>query len=321
MKPTRQQLGLDTALTDVSTAYIQSATNYISGKIFPKVDVMLQAGRYKTYDKGDMLRVETKPRAPGTRLAQGGYNTDWGNYFCDVAGLGLPITDQALANEVAPTNLFNDGTAYLTQQNLMYRDLITLNAFYKTGVWASDWTPTTKWGTAGADPIVDMTAQIEVISARTGMPSSGMTVTLSADTWAKLKNHPVIIERVKAGGTNGNPAMGLLSALAMLLEVKEVLVARAVYNSAVEGATASVSYIATANAALITYAPPTPSLLTPSAGYMFNWAGLEGIGSEGTRMSRYWDEKTKSYALEIESAIQPNLVSVDCGVFLHTLYA
>ena len=312
-------LHIDGPLTDVSTAYIQSQTNYVAGKVFPQVNVQKQSDVYFVYDKADFLRVEAKPRAPGSRVAQAGYKVSNSPYYAKVVGLGKAISDQDMANTDAPQNLEADAAKYLSQQLLLKKDLDFLSTYFKTGVW-TDATPSTKWGTAGTDPIVDITTQIEVISARTGIASQDMTVTIAADAWAKMKNHPAVLERVKYSGSNLVPAKASTQAVASALEVKEVIVTRAVYNSAVEGATGSFGYMATANALLITYAPSEASLLTPSAGYLFNWSGLLGSGSAGIRMSKYWEDNTRSWQIEGEMAYDMKVVSTDCGVFMHTLY-
>ena len=103
--------------------------------------------------------------------------------------------------------------------------------------------------------------------------------------------------------------------LAEAFDVDKVLVSKAVYNSAQEGATDSFSFVV-GNNALLCYAAPSPGLMVPSAGYIFPWQGLAG-NAEGVRISSIpmpWlgqgTERT-----EAEMAFDMQAVGLDLGVF------
>jgi hypothetical protein len=82
----------------------------------------------------------------------------------------------------------------------------------------------------------------------------------------KLVDHPDFIDRTKYGQTAPNPAMATRRIIAEILELEEVLVMDAVYNTAAEGATESNAFIGGLSAALF-YRPRNAGLMTPSAGY------------------------------------------------------
>jgi hypothetical protein len=108
------------------------------------------------------------------------------------------------------------------------------------------------------------------ISREVNMPNR---LTLGAQVYDTLLDHPDIIDRIKYGQANvGQPAIVNRTTLAALFEVDSVLVAEAIQNTAAENATAGAAADESTasivgNHALLSYAPPAPSVLLPSAGY------------------------------------------------------
>ena len=133
------------------------------------------------------------------------------------------------------------------------------------------------WDYATASPITDIRHAKTQARLNSGgfVPNIGV---FSRPVFDKLVDHPDFIDRTKYGQTAPNPAMATRRIIAEILELEEVLVMDAVYNTAAEGATESNSFIGGTSAALF-YRPRNPGLMTPSAGYTFNWTGL--IGSTG----------------------------------------
>lgn len=119
--------------------------------------------------------------------------------------------------------------------------------------------------------------------------------------------------RVDRGQTQG-PALVMRQTLAALFELEEVLVMDAIENTAREGAAGAYSFIGGKHALLV-YAPPSPSLMVPSAGYTFSWSGLLGAGQMGSRIKRFRMEHLASDRIEVETAFDQKLVSADLGFF------
>lgn len=317
--PNRSMLHVNRPLTDVSTAYIQSADNFIATKVFPTVNVQKQSDLYEVYDKGDFLRIEAKPRAPGTESAGAGFKLSQVPYYCKVEALHKDIAEQDRVNQDDPINLDSDTTEYLTQQLLMRREQLFFSTFFKPSIWYDDFTPATLWDATGSTPFEDLELQIQKITSQTGQSPADMTLTLSPDVWAVLKNHPEFIDRVKGMGSNMNPARGMLNAAATILEIKQIVVGRGIYNSAPEGAAPVTGYLATPKCGLLTYAPPSGSLKKPSAAYVFNWAGLVGAGVSGSRMKKFWIDEREADRIEAEMAFDMKLISSDAGIYLENV--
>ena len=128
--------------------------------------------------------------------------------------------------------------------------------------------------------------------------------------FTELKNNSDVLDRIKYT-QQGTATEGLL---ASLLGLEEVLVARAIRNTANEGATASYSRIYGASNALLAYAPKTPSLMHPSLGYTFTWSGYQG-SNQGQRVSRFRMDHLRSDRIEMEMAYDQKLVSSSLGFF------
>ena len=309
--PTRSQIHVDRALTDVSVSFIQDARNFIAMKVFPQVRVRKQSDLFFVYDRGDLLRIDTQKRAPGSESAGSGFRIASDSYFANVYALHKDVADQDRDNADEPINLHIDSTEFLMQDIMMRLEVDWFDTFFAPSIWGADFTPGTLWDVVNSVPIEDISAQIEVITSQTGVSPLDMTFTVSPDVWQVLRNHPEVVDRIKHTQT------GIVTEqiLAALLGIKEVLIGRGIRNTAVEGATPVVGYIAAVKDALLTYAPASPSLKKPSAGYTFVWIGRSGTGANGPLVKRFRIEERESDRIETSMSWDQKLVSADSGVF------
>jgi len=128
-----------------------------------------------------------------------------------------------------------------------------------------------------------------------------------------LVDHPDIVGRLDRGQTTG-AAQANRESLAALFEVEHVHIMDAIQNTAKEGLTAAHSLIGGKHA-LLSYAPPTPGIMTPSAGYTFSWTGLLGNTANGMRVKRFRQDALESDRIEIDMAYDQKRVSEDLGYF------
>tara|TARA_R110000824_G_scaffold55027_5_gene151627 strand:+ start:8274 stop:9254 length:981 start_codon:yes stop_codon:yes gene_type:complete len=315
--PTRSDVHVNAPLTNVSIAYLQDDTKFISSSCFPLIGVPKQSDLYFQYDQGDFLRSEAKLRAPGTESAGAGYDLTTASYSADVFALHKDVADQIRQNADAPLNMDADATKFLTQQMLIKRDRDWATNFFSDATattWTGsnaggggDITPGTKWDAANATPIQDIETQADSVEAKTGFRAN--TLVLGVDAYQALKNSADVVDRIRYTQT------GVVTEdiLAAVLGMKKVLIARAVYNSALQGATDSISHIYTGDRALLLYVPDSPSLMHPSAGYTFAWTGYQGSGPDGQRVSRFRMDQLRSDRIEMEMAYDQKQVSSVLG--------
>lgn len=231
------------------------------------------------------------------------------------------VDDQIRANADAPLNLDRDATEWVSQQMMLDREKRWVNSYFKTGVWTTDLTGVAaapgagqflRWDDANSTPVEDVTGAAVTMMQATGYKPN--TLVLNPLVYNALKNNADIIDRIKY------TQRGVVTTdiLASLFDVDRVMVANAVENSAAEGATDAIDFIATTKGALLVYANPRPSILTPSAGYTFGWTGYFGAGNGGQRIKRFRMEQLASDRIEGELAIDPKLVASDLGIFFTT---
>jgi len=92
-------------------------------------------------------------------------------------------------------------------------------------------------------------------------------------------------------------------------------------DAAAQDAAATYDFIADTKSVLIGYAPPSPSLMVPSAGYTFTWNGYLAGNAEGIRIKNFRMEHIASDRVEGEMTYDMKVVAPDMGIFLNTVVA
>lgn len=325
--PTQADLHINMPLTNVSVAYMQSADSYIADKIFPKVPVKKQSDLYFKYSKSDWRRTDVKRRAPGTETPGVGWAMSSDSYFCHVYGVHKDIADQERANADSVFNMDRDATEFITNQQLLKRDIDWTASYFRTGVWATERTgaaasPGTgqfkQWDQAGSDPVGDVARWMIEFRKQSGFAPN--VAILGANVMVALKQHPDIIDRIKY------TQRGIVTEdlIATLFDIDELYVSYATVASgpqmndaAQQDAAATYDFIGGSTSVLFAYAPPSPSLQTPSAGYTFTWNGYLGGNSEGVRIKRFRMEHIASDRIEAEQTYDMKVVCPDMGLFLN----
>jgi len=324
-QPHSNQVHVNSLLSNVSIAYLQSMDHFIADKVFPILPVSKQSDIYPVYTKNDWLRDEARERADATESSGSGYNiVNTNTYYSKVYAHHKDIGEQIRSNADSTFNLDRDATEFVTRILAIRRERVFATNYMTTGLWGTDIT-----GVAGApgagearqwsdytnsDPIADLTTGTTTILQNTGfMPN---TLVLGWQVFAKLKDHPDVVDRIKYTTAESVTT----DMLAKYFGVERVVVAKAVYASNVEGETAAYSFI-TGKSALLTYSAPRPSLLAPSAGYMFAWNGLLGQGAGNLRIKKFAMDKEAADRVEGEMAFDFKLTGSDLGYYFTSIVA
>lgn len=326
-QPTAGDVHVSRPLTNLSVAFIQSASHFVADKVFPVVPVQKQADRYYVFDRAYFNRDEMQKRAPGTESAGTGYKIDsTPSYFCDIWALHHDIPDPVRANADSPLSPDRNAVQLLTQKALIRREKLWVSQWFKTGVWDNEVSGVNaeqagegeviQWNDQSSTPIEDVRRARTAILKETGFEPN--TLVLGRETEDALLEHPDIIDRIKYGQTPGAPAQANTEVLAKLFGVDRVLTSRAIENTAAEGVSASHSFIAGKHA-LLCYVPPEPGLEIPSAGYTFAWTGLLGAEALGARVKQFRMEHLEADRTEIEMAFDMRLVSSALGYFFKSI--
>lgn len=340
-QPTVSDVHVNVPLTNMSIAYIQSQNAFRAAEIFPMIPVQKISDKYFYYTKDYFFTNEAKIRVDGTESEGTGYGIDSSNsYSCDVYSLHKDLGDMVMQNADSPLNMQRDATLFLTQKLLLAREKEFVDTFFNETVWGSSTaaTPnavahaslTAGYGTPASalcywddytysTPIKDVRHYKVAMAQSTGFTPN--TLVMGPLVFETLAQHPDVLERVKYGGAPGSPAVVTEQALAQVLGIDRVVVPMAVLNSSLEGtATASYDFMYGKHA-LLCYSNPSPSLLTPSAGYTFGWQGyLQGSGMGGAggwfAVRDFRIEPRRAMRVEAEMAMDMKLVCSDLGIFM-----
>lgn len=301
-KPTYQMEHIDVALTNLSVAYTPSG--FIADQVFPNVPVQKISDLYFIYTKADWLRREADVRAPGTRAARGDYGLSTSNYVCVERAIAKAVPDEIVANADSPLRPLEDATRWCTTQIQLQVESVVAGKAFGSG-WSSSVTPGTLWSNDASDPLGDLETGMSTVVGAIGLEAN--TGVVGRGLWRYLKNHPDIVDRIKYSAGPNSPAIVTVQAVAALVGVEKLLVGIAIEETGREGATSSLAYI-WGNHMLLAYVTGGPSLLAPSAGYIFNY--------QQRQVSRFREEQERADVVEARQSWDVRNVAADAAYFI-----
>jgi hypothetical protein len=221
---------IDPILSEVAQGYKNA--DLVGMALFPRVPVGQRGGKIITFGK-EAFRLYNTGRTPGsnTKRVQFGY-----------AGAPFALEQHALEGVVPVENM--DEAAAVPGIDLgagaigQTQDIIALRLEYAQAVLATtaaNYAASNKITLAGvdqwsdfsgtSDPIDDIEVAKEAVRAQIAKRPN--TVVMGAAVFAKLKQHPKIVDRIKYTGRD----VATTDLLASLFGVKQVLVGDAVYEN------------------------------------------------------------------------------------------
>lgn len=318
--PTKSQVHIDRALTNMSVAYLQAESAFIADRAFPKVPVRKQSDVYFVYDKGDFFRDEARVRAGSSESVGGEWGVEAANpYYCKVYGFHKDVTEQERANYDKPLDADTDSTDFVSQKMLIRKEVEWATKHFTTGIWTTeidgvDATPgateAIKFDNVASEPISVIKSWIIYMASLTGYKPN--TIVMSPYVFKALSEHADVLDRIKYT----QRAIVTEDLLAALFGVERVLVPWGVVNTAIQGATDDIGFIMGKHL-LLCYVNPRPAIKKPSAGYTFTWTGLLGAGAFGNRIYRIPMDVNGlgTERIEGEIAFDTKVIAQDLGVF------
>ena len=135
-QPTLSDVHVNRPLTNISIAFLQKASDFVSSRVFPNIPVAKQSDRYFVYDRDSWFRDDAAKRAPSTESAGTGYTIDnTPTYSADVWALHKDVSDQVRANTDVPLDADRDATLYISQKMLLRKEKEFTTKYFKTGIW------------------------------------------------------------------------------------------------------------------------------------------------------------------------------------------
>lgn len=314
-QPTHTAAHYNTPLNNIVVAYMQSA-NMVADKIFPVVGVAKQSDLYYKYDIDTFYRDDAKPRSPSSESAGGGFSFSTDSYNCLVEAYHKDIDDQLRANADTQLQLDRAAAEFVAAKMVLRRETRFLSTYFKTGVWGTDVTGVasaspaggqfTQFDFSGADPRTTIeAAKLKMLQTTGYLPNVAL---FGSAVMSKLVTNASVRDQFKYTSKESiNEEM-----VAAYLGLDNVYVSRSVSATGIEGAAATIDLQAGKHV-LLAYRAPAPSVLAPSAGYTFNWTGLNGAG---ITTARFRAPLIKSDRIESEMAYDFKVVAPLLGYFL-----
>ncbi len=304
-------------LSNVSEAY--KNTTYIVSAVVPPLFVAKQSDLIATYPKSFWARSVAKKTNPMEPAPIGGYEVAYKPYFCEERSVGDVLPDALFANEDPPFDARADSSEWVADQLELEQEISFLTDYWKPGVWGADKTGGSdfvKWSDyALSNPLQDMEMWARDVKIKL-LGRKPNTAIFGDLTFALLKNHPQLLERVKYSGSQAAPAMVTKNLIAQLLELDRVEVGEVVYTTTPEG-TGEDDVVYQAgydDDAWLGYIAPRPGRKTPTALTVIYWQTLYG----GRRFIRQRREplSDKGWLIEGFTHYQIYGMSVDAGLFI-----
>lgn len=320
--PSAADVHVDQLLTDFSVGAIEFSRTGLVSSIFPSVPVNNQTNKYRVWPRADFLRDEARKRAPLTEVPRGGFRLSEDNYYCDIYNFGTEIADETLANADNPAEIDQALSMYVMNIMNIRSEVDFVSTFMTSGIWgtsivgvASGATPGTsvlRWDVSGSTTIEDVEAAKRAVLLGCGKPAN--TIAMGYDVRRVLKTNAQIVARLVNGQTPGQVASVTDRQLSDIFDIPNVVTGSAVYNTAKEGQTASMSFVA-GDFVWVGYVDPNPRNINITAGCRFVWNGMEFGSPAGTRMERYYERRVRGWMIDGFANWANKVTAADAGYF------
>ena len=299
--PTARDVHIEAPLSQFSIAYSNGL--YIAEQIFPRVPVAKQSDYYYIFDKSAWFRDNVAKRAPGTRAQRADYTVTTGSYVAINYALAKAVPDEVRDNADNPLQPDMEATEFVTDALLRGQERRVADLVTASGGWSYAASPATQWSASDADPLVDIEAAVNGVVSNIGRAPN--VAVMSWDTWRYLKNHPDLLDRVKYTRAGGLP---MPADLAAWFGLEKVLIGTAIRDTSADGAAFASSYI-WGDDFWVGYVAATPSLMTPSAGYLLEWKSRE--------VRRYREDQERQDVLEASHYTDEIVSASDAGAIIY----
>ena len=303
---------VDPVLSTIAQGYQNSAM--VAQALFPQVAVPTRGGNIVTFGKEDFM-LYASARAPGTNTKRVQFGYSGSTYALVDYGLEGQVPIEVLQDGMNGPGIDHAAMAIRKVSNIMAlrlekqaADLATTAGSYAAGN-KTTLSGTAQWSdyTGTSQPIQNIETAKEAVRAATGKRAN--TVVMGALVMAKLRQHPVIVDRMKYTGRD----VATPEILAALMGVDRVLVGDAIYSNDagtaftdVWGKFCVVAYTDTASVA---------DMGAPSYGYTYMLNGYPQAEEP------YFDRNTKSWVYPVTRAESPVLASASAGYLITTAVA
>lgn len=249
-----------------SMAFASGSDMFIGDQLFPEIPVGKQSDKYYEILKDGFLMRHDTLRSPKTEAKRVNFTVSSNSYYAENYALASENAMEDIINADDPVRL-RENSVMLVQdglrldQEVRIANLVTSISNVGSGVALSG---ADKWSDGSSDPVASVNTAHSFIRANTGLVAN--TAVIDWDTLMVVRRHPTILDLFKY--TDGGEATD--AQLMSVFKVSRMLVAQGVYNTAAEGATASMSNI-WGNYFGLFHVGPGTGLQSKTFGGRFRW--------------------------------------------------
>lgn len=301
--PYERQIHQDKALEGISVAYRPG--EFIAERLIPTVKVKHETDKYYIYST-DIMSLEQTIRANGAEANQIQFNMSTSTYALQEHALKGIVTDRDRNNADKPINADIDMTEVITRKILIRKEVECAALVQDPATWSNTISVSSDMAFSANTTLSNPITQIDSGTAKI-IGSSGYVpnkLVIDDGTFRSLKAHTSITDRVKYTSADSITEQ----MLAKLFDIAELVVGRAVYETAAEGIASSMGWIWT-NMAWLAYVEPNPGLKKASAAYQLL---QENTGSPYT-VKRWRAEERNGDWIEVSSLFKMKAIATACA--------
>lgn len=294
-------------LTNMLVAFMNDDMDFVARQAAPVVQVNEESGTYFELSKKHIFADRLERRAYGDTYARTGWELTSGTYVTLQWGIEHPIPDEHRATSQVPLGLEQLALQHIAAQSNIRKERAFAADFMTTSVWGTDNTSANDWDNATTGkPITDVLTAKRTVKQATGANANAMI--MGEIVLDGLLVNDQILERFKY--TQGMDDATTRGVLASVFGVDYFLVSRAVYNTANEGQTASLSPIVDDDC-LVCIISPGVDMMGLSSLKTFTWQPGGGVGVADS----YYSEETDSTIVQHKEQWDQKLISSVSGYF------
>ena len=247
-----------------------AAQGFIGQQVLPVFHTPEKSAKYPVIPAEAILEVAETLRAPRTAYARGDWEFDWADYTCQENGWEEPVDDTEAA---LFRNYFQAETVATQRATLMVLrsqekrvvKAVMDNASIPSAAAATYWNDY-----ANADPLADVNAAKDAFRFSVGLTPNALV--LDVDVLRHVSMCEAVMERVKYTSPTALRGELTLEQLKAYFGVEQIIVARAVYNSAPRNAAKNVATFWPRDKALLAcLSSGGQDLKEPALGRTFIW--------------------------------------------------
>jgi hypothetical protein len=286
----------------------------IAEQVAPVVPVSNLSDSYVVFGEED-LRLEKSYYSELAQIARVSWTESASDFVCKEHALESQISWARMNNADAALRLERRHTVGLSRKLKLEREKAVADKLFNVTTFSGKTAALAaadRWDVDTSSPVTKVSTLKETIRVASGIEPNALVV--GGSVWASLRNHPDITSRV-AGMIRDTPASTQQACMA--LGIDNILVGRAIYNSAIEGNTASHASI-WGKYALLCYIDPiaggdTEGLITPAVQFVCD------VAAAPFSTFTYEDQSSRSHIIQVYDCYTVETIALVAGYLLSTV--